>query len=96
MFRNCHSLRNIGNFFDNFPSVFPGDSIYGFYNTFENCYSMDELNLPFIYSTHTASYSFNRCFSYCFRLKELTFRGGEIKAANYKGSVLNLSDYVGY
>lgn len=95
MFRYCHSLRNIGNFFDNFPSVFPGKSIYGLYRTFENCYSMDELNLPFIYSTYNNTYGFGKCFSYCFRLKELTFRGGEI-TTNYKGSVLDLSDCVGY
>lgn len=96
MFRQCYSLRNIGNFFDNFPSVFPGKSIYGFYRTFENCYSIDELNLPFVYSTYNNSYGFNRCFSYCFRLKELTFREGEITAANYKGATIDLSDCVGY
>lgn len=95
MFRSCYSLRDIGNFFDDFPSVFPGKSIYGLYRTFENCYSIDELNLPFIYSTYGATYSFGGCFSYCFRLKELTFRGGAI-TAGHKGCVIDLTDYVGY
>ena len=58
---------------------------------------MDELNnLPFIYSTYNNTYCFNKCFSYCFRLKELTFRGGEITKTDYKGSILDLSNYVGY
>lgn len=96
-FNGCYCLRSIDNFLDNVDDVKPGNSIYGFYNTFNNCYSMDELtNLPFIYSTYNSSYTFYKTFSYCFRLKELTFRGGEITATNYKGATLDLTDYVGY
>ena len=72
--------------------IMPGNSIYGYHQTFSNCYSMDELtNLPFIYSTYSTSYTFYNTFSYCLRLKELTFRGGEITATNYKGATLDLS-----
>ena len=96
-FNGCCSLRSIDNFLDNISDIKAGNSIYGYYNTFNNCYSMDELtNLPFIYSTYNANYGFYKTFSYCFRLKELTFRGGVVSTSNYKGSVLDLSDYVGY
>lgn len=96
-FSGCCSLRSIDNFLDNIPDFQAGYSIYGYYDTFNNCYSMDELtNLPFIYSTYSSQYSFYRSFSYCFRLKELTFRGGVASISNPKGCVLDLSDYVGY
>lgn len=96
-FNGCCSLRSIDNFLDNIPDFQAGNSIYGYYDTFNNCYSMDELtNLPFIYSTYNSQYSFYRSFSYCFRLKELTFRGGVASIPTPKGCVINLNDYVGY
>ena len=97
MFANCYSLRSIEGFFDNIPDIIQGNSIYGMYNVFTNCYSMDELtNLPYIYSTYGASYSFGNCFSYCCHVKEITFRGGTTVKAADKSAYLDLYAYVGY
>ena len=98
MFKDCRSLKSIENFLDNVPDIQPGNSIFGMYNVFENCYSMDELiNLPYVYLTYNSSgYGFGNCFSYLFRLKELTFRGGAVTSTSAKSTVLNLADCVGY
>lgn len=98
MFKDCRSLKSIENFLDNIPDIQQGNSIFGMYNVFENCYSMNELvNLPYIYLTYNSSgYGFGKCFSYLFRLKELTFRGGAVTSTSAKSTVLDLTDHVGY
>lgn len=98
MFYNCYSLRSIEGFLDNIPDVYSGNSIFGMYNVFQNCYSMDELvNLPYVYLTYNSSgYGFGSCFSMCNRLKEVTFRGGSVTSSSAKSTVLDLSNYVGY
>ena len=98
MFKDCRSLKSIENFLDNVPDIQPGHGIFGMYNVFENCYSMDELtNLPYVYLTYNSSgYGFGKCFSYLFRLKELTFRGGAVTSASAKSTVLDLTGCVGY
>lgn len=98
IFMNCKSLRSIGNMLDNIPDVAKGSSIFGLHNTFGSCYSMDELvNLPFVYSTYNDMYTFGGCFSYCHRLKKLTFRNQVVPSTETpKAATLSLTDYVGY
>lgn len=99
MFKGCYSLRTIGSLFNDAPAIaYPGASIFGMYDTFYCCYSMDELiNLPFFYTPYSSvGYSFGNCFLNCSRLKELTFRGGAITTTAAKSHMLSLDTYVGY
>lgn len=97
LFSNCYKLRTIGDFFVNVPDIQQGNSIFGMYNVFQSCYSIDELtDLPFIYGTYGSTYSFGSCFAACFRLKEVTFRGGTVAASNAKPNSLMLSSYTGW
>ena len=43
MFNSCYCLRDIGPLFDECADVAAGNSIYGFYSVFNNCYILDEL-----------------------------------------------------
>ena len=98
LFSGCHRLRSIGNMLDNLPDTVKGNSIFGLYNTFSSCYSMDEIvNLPFVYSTYGGSYTFDGCVTYCHRLKKLTFRNQVVPTTEkLKAATLSLTDYVGY
>ena len=95
-FYSCYCLRSIGNFLDNIPDVQKGNSIFGMHNTFNNCYSMDELvNLPYVYSTYGDSYFFGSCFNYCTRLKRVTFRNQTVNETT-KSATMDLSTNVGW
>jgi hypothetical protein len=99
-FSGCYKLRDIGHLFDNIPDFIPGNSIFGFYNTFKGCYTIDELvNLPYIYSTYNSpSYGFSQCFIWCCRIKDITFRNqvADTTIKDLKPTLLDLSSYVGY
>jgi hypothetical protein len=96
-FQQCYRLRSIGGFSDNTPDTVAGVSIYGMYNVFCDCYSLDELvNLPFVYGTYNANYSFRGLVDYTHRLKELTFRDGIVLASGSKGGIIDLTYYTGY
>lgn len=96
LFRNCRSLRSVGNFFEAFPDVCQGNSIFGLYQTFYGCYSIDEiLNLPYVYSTYGTNYFLGSCVDECMRLKNLTFRN-QVVTKDVKSSTLSLTPFVGY
>ena len=95
-FQSCYTLRSIGNILDNIPDVAPGVSIYGFYDTFKNCYSLEEAtNLPFVYSTYGGNYAFGSCFNYCCSIREITFRN-QVVTAKVKSCTLDLNIFVGW
>lgn len=100
MFSTCYSLRSIpmnliksGN-----PYQYYGYSYYssGFYY----CYVLDELaNLPIPYTKATwTSNAFVNTFSYCHRLKNVTFalNNGVPYTVTWKSQVIDLASYVGY
>ena len=100
MFNSCYSLRSAplnliksGN-----PYAYYGYSYYSY--GFCNCYALDELiNLPIPYTKATwTSNAFSRTFSYCNRLKNMTFalNNGVPYTVTWKSQVIDLSDYVGY
>lgn len=100
MFNYCYSLRSVpiiliksGN-----PYIY---SSYSYFNSgFSYCYVLDELiNLPIPYTKATwTSNAFNSTFTYCNRLKNITFalKDGVPYTVTWKSQVINLSDYVGY
>lgn len=91
LFVNCFKLRTVDGFFDNIPDEIKGTSIFGLHNTFNNCYSLDEvLNLPYVYSTYNSSYFFIGMVSGCFRLKRLTFRN-QVVTKSTKSATLDLT-----
>lgn len=92
LFSNCYKLRTVDGFFDNVPDEIKGTSIFGLYNTFTNCYSLDEvLNLPYIYSTYNSMYFFGSMVSGCYRLKRLTFRN-QVVTKSTKSATLDLTN----
>jgi hypothetical protein len=95
-FGNCANLRRIN--LNHEIALCRGDSIYGMYQTFTGCNSLGELNeIPFIWSTYNTSYGFRYAFDECWRLKNLTFRGGEISSSDsYNGADIDLTKYVGW
>lgn len=97
LFGYCNRLRSVADIFDDFPNTASGNSIYGMYNWFINNSVLDEAtNLPYIYGTYNASYSFGSFVNNCYRLKELTFRPGIALTSGPKGNTLSLTTYVGY
>lgn len=101
MFYDCHSLRSIpidlishGNKYIYYINSY-------FYNGFTHCYALDELvNLPIPYTQATwKSNSFSSTFSYCERLKNITFKkqdDGTPYSVNWNSQVINLTSNVGY
>ena len=72
-------------------------SLYDY--TFRSCKSLDEIiNFPVLPATLTDN-NFNSTFSYCYRLKNMTFRkneDGSPVVANWKNQTISLSYYPGY
>lgn len=94
VFSGCYKLRRINGLSD-WPAICKGNSIYGLYSTFANCYNLDELvDIPFIYSTYGGNYQFGSAFANCYRLKELIFKTpaeGESNTVPQKSMVLDLT-----
>ena len=101
-FISCYSLRSV-------PMDFlaHGNPVSGYTNSiydggFGNCYVLDELlNLPNPHHNATwTSNAFANSFSYCSRLKNLTFALNPETNAPYvvkwKSQTIDLSEYVGY
>ena len=71
LFESCHSLRT-------HPDMTCFEQNYAYcnlyYYIFKSCYSLDEVsNYPVLPATLTSN-TFNQAFSYCYRLKNMTFR----------------------
>lgn len=93
-FSGCYSLRTISGL-DGWPAICKGNSIYGLYSTFYNCWCLDELvDIPFIYSTYNGSYQFGSVVQNCYRLKRLVFKlpgADESNTVPLKGATLDLT-----
>ena len=101
MFESCYSLRSVplnliksGN-----PYIYYGYSYY--YYGFNSCYALDELiNLPIPYTkAEWTDNAFSDTFSYCSRLKNITFKtndDGTGITVKWKSQVIDLSYYIGY
>jgi hypothetical protein len=94
VFNGCYKLRRINGLSD-WPAICKGNSIFGLYSTFSNCYNLDELvDIPFIYSTYSGGYQFGSVVTNCYRLKELIFKTpaeGESNTVPQKTMVLDLT-----
>lgn len=70
-----------------------------YYYTFRSCSSLDEIiNFPVWPATLTYN-MFDQTFSYCYRLKNMTFRkneDGSPVVANWTNQTIDLTDYPGY
>ena len=101
MFYDCYSLRSIP-----IGLISHGNKyiyyIYSyFYNAFTHCYALDELvNLPIPYTQATwSNNSFSSTFSYCERLKNITFKKQDDStpySVKWKNQIIDLISNVGY
>ena len=101
MFGNCYSLRYITKNIIKSGNPYVSYSSSYFYDGFYCCYTLDELvNLPIPYTEATwTSNAFRSCFSYCSRLKNITFAlqdDGTPYAVNWKNQVMDLTTSLGY
>lgn len=96
LFEQCASLRT-------HPDMTCFEQNYAYcnlyYYTFRSCTSLDEVsNYPVLPATLTSN-TFNQAFSYCYRLKNMTFRknvDGSPVVANWTNQTIDLTDYPGY
>lgn len=101
MFYSCYSLRSIPIGLISHGNKYVYYNYSYFYNGFTHCYVLDELvNLPIPYTQATwNNNSFNSTFTYCERLKNITFKkqdDGTPYTVNWKGQVIDLISNVGY
>lgn len=101
MFYNCYSLRSIPIGLISHGNKYIYYNYSYFYSGFTHCYNLDELvNLPIPYTQATWTYnSFSSTFSYCERLKNITFKkqdDGTPYTVSWKSQVINLTSNVGY
>ena len=101
MFQYCSSLRSIPMTLIKSGNPYLVDSYSYYYSGFHNCFVLDELtNLPIPYTKATwTSNAFVHTFSYCCRLKNMTFRkneDGSPVVVNWKSQTIDLTSYVGY
>ena len=100
IFTNCYSLRSIP--MEILKHVNPNvQYMYSyFYNGFGYCYSLDEIvGLPIPYTATWTSNAFSSTFSYCGRLKRMTFatqEDGTPISVKWRSQVIDLSTQLGY
>lgn len=99
IFYGCYSLRNIPEYFlINYWGL--GSYYYcSYYQQFNNCIALDEVNKMAIHAAELTSNGFVSTFNYCGRLKNITFvtnEDGTAKTAKWKSQTINLSAYIGY
>ena len=99
-FYNCNSLRSFPMSFLERVNVNGSNSNSIYNNGFYNCYSLDEIvGLPCKYTSTWTTNAFNGTFSYCSRLKNITFALQENEtpyAVKWKSQVIDLTNYVGF
>lgn len=96
LFQNCYSLRT-------HPDMTCLEQNHAncklYYSTFRSCQSLDEIiNFPVLPATLTYN-TFDSTFSYCYRIKNVTFRTNEDGTpivANWADQTINLTDYPGF
>ena len=100
IFNNCFSLRSISeNFLNNYWGVSNNLGYSNYYNSFNNCYVLDEIKgLRFNKSTMTSNMFYNP-FDNCARVKDIIFaleKDGSVQTVNCKSQTVDLSLGVGY
>lgn len=100
-FQYCHSLRSISeNFLKQIYQPKCTGYYYAFlYNTFYECYSLDEVTGLNPQTGKMTSNMFSNTFSYCTRVKNIIFalqEDGTPYTTSWKSQVINLSVIVGY
>ena len=100
IFGNCYGLRYITpKLLSNIWNKADGYYYSCYYNTFYNCYVLDELiGLPVASGNYTNN-AFSSTFGSCSRIKDMIFavnEDGTPKTANWKLQTIDLSLYVGY
>ena len=96
LFEGCYSLRT-------HPDMTCFEQNYAYCNLyyfiFKSCYSLDEIiNFPVLPATLTDN-QFDSFVSYCYRLKNMTFRkneDGSPVVANWTNQTIDLTNYLGY
>ena len=101
MFYDCYSLRSIPIGLISHGNKYIYYNYSYFYNGFTHCYALDELvNLPIPYTKATwTNNSFNSTFTYCERLKNITFAkqdDGTPYTVNWKSQTISLISNTGY
>ena len=101
MFYSCYSLRSIPMNLIKSGNPYLGYNSSYYYNGFWQCFALDELiNLPIPYTkAKWTSNAFIDTFRNCYRLKNVTFKtndDGTAIAVNWKGQIIDLTNYVGY
>ena len=101
MFYSCYSLRSIPIGLISHGNKYIYYNYSYFYNGFTHCYALDELvNLPIPYTqAKWSNNSFSSTFSYCERLKNITFAkqaDSTPYTVNWSGQTITLTSNVGY
>ena len=101
MFGACYSLRSIPMTLIKSGNPYSRNNYSYYYSGFYNCNALDELiNLPIPYTkAKWTSNAFIDTFRNCYRLKNVTFKtndDGTAIAVNWKGQIIDLTNYVGY
>ena len=100
MFSDCHSLRKIPvEIFNHMNPVI--SNYYTYFNSgFYGCWSLDEVvGLPIPYTATYTGNMLGNTFSYCRRLKRITFatqEDGSPIVVNWKGQIITLQANVGW
>ena len=106
LFSGCFSLRQVPSWFyklriSDESTAYPAAAKHLYLYTFDNCYSLDEINdLPVLLTQgeQTAN-MFGNLNNKCGRLKNLTFEkneDGTPKVVKWKSQIMDLTQYVGY
>lgn len=100
IFSSCFSLRSLSLKFLNHMNPNSSYSYSYFTNGFKYCYSLDEIvGLPIPYTATWTSDAFSSTFSYCGRLKRMTFatqEDGTPISVKWRSQVIDLSTQLGY
>lgn len=99
-FNNCFSLRSISeNFLNNYWGVSNSLGYSNYYNSFYNCYVLDEIKGLRFNKTTMTSNMFYSPFDNCARVKDIIFaleENGSVQIVNCKSQTVDLSMGVGY
>jgi hypothetical protein len=105
-FNNMYSLRRVPSWWYKLRlnpenTVYPATSYTPYYGTFTGCYSLDELRDVPVWRCRGSATSnmFNSTFSYCARLKAITFEtnaDGSPIETQWKNQTIDLAGGVGY
>ena len=101
MFNYCYSLRQIPEDFLKCLYSVKQTSVYSniYYNTFQNCYALDEIRGLTTKTANLTSNAFNNTFTGCSRVKDIIFEtqeDGTPFTVNWKSQQIALNGNIGY